>query len=112
MAKKYEQRKKYKLYERSRKFQDTWMTKLPWIEFVFDEKGEVQQVRCKVYTFVERKHKLLATKLDSLLKHQSCQKTEVLMPSVDARSLYFNKTKLHAHNECLYIANDHPSILD
>jgi hypothetical protein len=41
MAKKDEQRKKRKLNERSRKFQDTWMTKLPWIEFVFDEKGEV-----------------------------------------------------------------------
>jgi hypothetical protein len=44
MAKKDEQRKKHKLYERSRKFQDTWMTKLPWADFVFDEKGEVQQV--------------------------------------------------------------------
>jgi len=55
MAKKDEQRKKHELYERSRKFQDTWMTKLPWTEFVFDEKGEVQQVRCRVYTFVEGK---------------------------------------------------------
>jgi hypothetical protein len=79
MAKKDEQRKKRKLNERSRKFQDTWMTKLPWIEFVFDEKGEVQQVRCRVYTYVEGKQKLLATKLDSLLKHQSCQKAKVLM---------------------------------
>jgi hypothetical protein len=30
MAKKDEQRKKHNLYERSKKFQDTWMTKLPW----------------------------------------------------------------------------------
>jgi hypothetical protein len=55
MAKKDEQRNKHKLYEGSMKFQDTWMTKLPWVESMFDEKGEVQQVRCKVYTFVKRK---------------------------------------------------------
>jgi hypothetical protein len=47
------------------------MTKLPWAKFVFDEEGEVQQVQYKVCTFVEGKHKLLATKLDSLLK-QGC----------------------------------------
>ncbi len=39
MAKKDEQRKKHKLYERSMKFQDIWMTKLPWVESVFDGKG-------------------------------------------------------------------------
>jgi len=55
MAKKDEQSNKQKLYEGSMKFQDTWMTKLPWVESMFDEKGEVQQVRCKVYTFVKRK---------------------------------------------------------
>jgi hypothetical protein len=70
MAKKDEQRKKHKLYEGSRKFQGIWMTKLPWAKFVFDEKVEVQQVRCKVCTFIEVKQKLLATKFDSLLKHQ------------------------------------------
>ncbi len=85
MTKKDEQKKKRKLYERSKKFQDTWMTKLPWAKFVFDEKGEVQQVRCKVCTFVEGKHKLLATRLDSLLKHQGHQKAKVSMPNVDAR---------------------------
>ncbi len=41
MAKKGEQRNKQKLYEGSMKFQDIRMSKLPWIEFVFDEKGEV-----------------------------------------------------------------------
>jgi hypothetical protein len=38
------QKKKCKLYEKSKKFQDIWTTKLPWAEIVFDEKGEVQQV--------------------------------------------------------------------
>ncbi len=95
-----------------RNSKNTWMTKLPWEKFVFDEKGEVQQVWCKVYTFVEGKQKLMVAKLDSLLKHQGCQKAKMSMLSVDARSLYFNKKIGHVHNERLYITNGHPSILD
>jgi hypothetical protein len=41
MAKKNEQRKKRKLYEGFRKFQDTWMTKLPWAGFMFDVTSSV-----------------------------------------------------------------------
>jgi hypothetical protein len=54
----------------------------------------------------------LAAKLNSLLKHQGHQKTKVLMSNVDVGSFYFNKKKLHVHNERLYTTNDHPSILD
>jgi hypothetical protein len=78
---------------------------------VFDEKGEVQQVWCKVYTSVERKQKFLATKLDSLLKHQGHQKAKILMPIVDAKSFYSNKNYVHVQNERLYTNNDRPSIL-
>jgi hypothetical protein len=63
---------------------------------VFNEKGEVQQVRCKVCTYVEGKQKLMATKLDSLFKHQGHRKAKVPMPGVDARSFYFNKNYVHA----------------
>jgi hypothetical protein len=52
MAKKDEQRKKNKLYEKFTKFQDTWTTKLPWAKSMFDEKGEMQQVCC---TSIKRK---------------------------------------------------------
>jgi hypothetical protein len=34
------------------------------------------------------------------------------MPNVDAKSFYFNKKYVHAQNERLYTANDHPRILD
>jgi hypothetical protein len=54
----------------------------------------------------------MVAKFDSLLKHQSCPKTKVFMPSVDAKSFLFNKNYVHVHNERLYIANDHPPILD
>jgi hypothetical protein len=112
MAKKDEQKKKRKLYERSKKFQYIWMTKLPWAKFVFDEEGEVQQVQCKVCTFVEGKHKPLATKFDNLLKHQGHQKAKVLMPNVDVGSSTSTTKKLHVQNECIYTANDRPSYLD
>jgi len=86
MAKKDEQRKKRKLYERSRKFQNTRTTKLPWAKSMFDEKGEVQQVQCKVCTSIEGKQKFLVAKFDSLLKHQGRQKAKVSMLGVDAGS--------------------------
>jgi hypothetical protein len=60
-----------------------------------DKKGEVHQVHYKACTFVERKQKLLAPKLDSLLQHQSC-KVKVLMSSVDDGIFYFNKNSVHA----------------
>jgi hypothetical protein len=43
--------------------------KLPWVELVADAHGKVHQVRCKVFTKVTNKQKLLALKLDSLWKH-------------------------------------------
>jgi hypothetical protein len=46
------------------------------------------------------------------LKHQGRQKTKVLMLGVDARSLYFNKNYVHAHNERIYTINDCAYILD
>jgi hypothetical protein len=34
-------KKKGKLYEHARKFQDVWIGLLPWVELVFDEKGQL-----------------------------------------------------------------------
>jgi hypothetical protein len=28
------------------------LPKLPWVEFVIDDKGLLHQIRCKIYTFV------------------------------------------------------------
>jgi hypothetical protein len=79
---------------------------------MWDEKGQVNQVRCIVCTFVEGKEKLLAPKLNSLLKHQGCCKTKKSMPRVDAGQFYFNKDSVHTKNECAYTVVDHSSILD
>jgi hypothetical protein len=69
---------------------------------MFDEKGQVHQVRCMVCTFVEGKEKLLALKLDSLLKHQGCCKAKVYVPMVGARNFYSNKNFIHVKNEQCY----------
>ncbi len=62
-------KKKRKMYEGTCKLQDAWTTEAPWEKLMLDEKGQVNQVCCMVYIFVEVKEKLLTTKLDSLLKH-------------------------------------------
>ncbi len=41
-------------------FQDVWNAKLPWAELMVDAHGKVHQVRCKVYTKIKGKEKLLA----------------------------------------------------
>jgi hypothetical protein len=72
----------------------------------------VQQVRCKICTTVRRKEKLLAPKLNNLLKHVGRWKAKFFMPSVDASSHYFNKNLVHAKNEREFFVANQPSILD
>jgi hypothetical protein len=72
---------------------------LPWAKFDIDEKGLVQQVRCKIFTAIRRKEKLLTPKLNSLLKHVGHWKAKFLMPSVDVSLHYFNKKLVHVKNE-------------
>ncbi len=53
------------------------------VKFVVDDKGEVHQVKCMICTSIEGKDKLLAPKLNSLLKHAGRWKCKVSMPSVE-----------------------------
>ncbi len=59
-----------------------------------------------VCTFVEGKEKLLAPKLDSLLKHQGCCKAKVYVPMVDVDNFYSNKNFIHVKNEQCYTTID------
>jgi hypothetical protein len=65
-----------------------------------------------VYTFVERKEKLLAPKLDNLLKHQGHYKAKISMPKVDVNSFYFNKYFVHAKSEWCYTTTNCSFVLD
>jgi hypothetical protein len=75
-------------------------------------KGEVHQVRCMIYTFVERKDKLLTFKLDSLFTHVDRWKCKISMLGVDASSYYMNKNYVHSKNERQYTISQRPSVLD
>jgi hypothetical protein len=87
-------------------FQDVRIACLPWAKSMFDEKGQVHQVRSMVCTFVEGKENLLALKLDSLLKHQGYCEAEVYVPMVDVGNFHFNKDFIDVKNEeCYRIAN-------
>ncbi len=57
-SKQISEKKIWKLCEGSKKFQNTWTTKLPWAKSMWDKKGEVHHVQCKECTFVEGKQKL------------------------------------------------------
>jgi hypothetical protein len=59
-----------------------------------------------VCTFVEGKNKMLAPKLDNLLKYQGHHKAKVSMFGVDHGSFYFNKDYVHAKNEGCYTSTD------
>lgn len=75
-------------------------THLPWAKSIVDENELMQQIRCKIFTFIERKENLLAPKLDSLFKHVAHWKAKVYMLGVDYGSHYFNKNLMHAKKEC------------
>ncbi len=52
--------------------------------------------------FLKEKYKLLAPKLDNLLKQQGCWKAKVSIPNVDVGTFYFDKNLMHVQNECNY----------
>ncbi len=100
------------VHKSSQKFQDASTTDLPWEKSIVDENGLMQQLRCKICTFIERKEKLLAPKLDSLLKHVGHWKAKVFMLGVDYGFHYFNKTLMHAKNEHEFFIVKRRSMLD
>jgi len=63
-------------------FLNVWSVKLPWAEYVVDEQWKVHEVKCKVYTKIEGKEKLLAPKLDNLRKHGGRRKALTTIPRI------------------------------
>lgn len=61
-------------YDTNRKFKEFWHVKLPWTRFYLGSNGSLHTIKCKIYSKVERKDKILATKWDSFCKHVGWQK--------------------------------------
>lgn len=102
-------KKRKRVYELRRKFQDGWAAQFPWAEAVQNEDGEAHQVKCIVCSKVEGKDKLLVSKIDGLWKHAGRRKAE--------RDMIFGKKKIkrgeqyfitdcgHVKNEKIYFAS-------
>jgi len=68
-----------------------------------DVDGKVHQVKCKVCNKIEEKNKLLALKLDSLLKHGSRRKALIDIQRVyKTGEYYMNKYLVHIKNKQLH----------
>ncbi len=106
-------KRKRKVYEQNKLFQDFWNAKLSWLEFVMDEQRKVHQIICKVRTKIKGKEKLMAPKLDSLQKHGGERKALVAILGVcSVGEYYMNKYFFHAKNERLYATTKNETIFN
>ncbi len=58
-----------KSYDNTQKFQTKWATKVPWAKGVVSKDGMINLVKCKVYSLIEKKEKIMGCKWDTLIKH-------------------------------------------
>jgi hypothetical protein len=87
----------------NRRFQNSWVAKLPWAKSIMGVDGKVTQVKCKVCIVIEGRNKFLVPKLDSLWKHVNQRKSTIASASVVVGDFYFLKTNQHVLNEKLYV---------
>jgi len=74
-----------KLYDNTKKFQSKWAIKVPWAEGVVSKDGMIILMKCKVYSLIEKKGKIMGYKWDTLTKHQGCQIASKDMPSLGVK---------------------------
>lgn len=73
---------KKKNYNFTQKFQESCVAKLPWLKCVWGLNGCLYIVKCKIYSQIEGKNKLLAFKWDLLCKHVGHTKAQKDMASM------------------------------
>jgi hypothetical protein len=91
------------------KFQNAWIS---WAEYIVNDNDEIHQMCSMICKLVEGKEKVLALKLNSVLKYAHKLKCKVFMFWVDVGFYYVNKNLVHSKNEHQYIASYQPFILD
>ncbi len=60
-------------YDTFRKYQDSWVAKLPWAKLCVMSSGNLHSIKCRIFNEVEGKDKVLFTKW-GLAKHVGCRK--------------------------------------
>ncbi len=96
-------KKKKKIYELNRRFQDSWVVKLPWAKSIVGAKGKATQVKCKVCNIIDERNRLLVVKSNSLWKPIGRGKVTITSISVVMGDIYFLNTNQHVINEKLYV---------
>jgi hypothetical protein len=98
--------KRCRNYDCTRKFQLEWQAKLPWAEGVFTEDGRLHMVKCRPCTAVEGVPKLLATKFDTLLKHEGKRHAikDQALKNIKKGDVYMAKECKHQRNNAIYSA--------
>jgi hypothetical protein len=100
-------------YDRARRFQLEWQARLPWAEGVLSEDGKLHMVKCRTYTTVDGREKLLAPKLDTLLKYEGRRRAAENMSAKGLKKgeVYVLKSCRHQHNSAIFAARKPNSIL-
>jgi hypothetical protein len=88
-------------YEATRKFQESWAAKLPWVECVKGGDGLFDYVRCLICSTFEIRDKILRPKLDILKKHGGKRKAKTNLPAIGviARQWYIAQNCKHLVNQ-------------
>jgi hypothetical protein len=100
-------------YDRARRFQLEWQARLPWAEGVLSDDGKLHMVRCRTCTSVDGREKLLAPKLDTLLKHEGRRRAteNMVAKGLKKGEVYVLKSCRHQQNLAICVARKPTSVL-
>lgn len=89
------------------KFQDSWATKLPWIEMNICSDRISHVVKCDMFWVINGCDKILASKLDTLTKHNGRHKTNKVLKTLGAKksSWFITKHYKHTKNKKWYVSH-------
>jgi hypothetical protein len=79
------------------KFQDSWATKLPWIEMNIVSDRLIHIVKCNIFLVINGCDKILASKSDTLTKHNGRHKTNKVLKTFGAKKSSWFITKHYKH---------------
>jgi hypothetical protein len=102
-----------KSYDHRRKFLLEWVAKLPRAESVLATNVVFHNVRCKVYTTIDKKPCLLVPKWDTLMKHEGRRKAKKDLSKLNVKKgeWYNSKSCKHKQNQTLFFTRTPTNVL-
>jgi len=101
-------------YNRHCNFQTKWATKLPWVEGIFASDEVLHMMKCKVWSAFDHKPFILASKSDTMFKHdwKHTTKKNLALHGIKIGDIYVASQCKHHKNMWLYAARAPSSILE